>query len=97
MREIICGVESEPNPVASIAVDPVLYAVLMAPSRMATSIISTVSRVSCQSLGTCHLFSPVLYSVLVKEFTGISKKDPTSGAFVHSLVERRTYYFWDMM
>ena len=97
MQEIICGAVSGMNPVDPIAVAPVWYAVLVAPLRMATSVRSTFSRVSRQSFVVCHLFSPILCSVSVKEFAGISKNDPTSGAFVHSLVERREYSFRDMM
>ena len=97
VREIICGAVSGPNPVDPIVVAPVWYAVSMTPLRMATSVSSMFSRVSGQSLVTCHLFSLILYSVSVKEFARISKNDPTSGAFVHSLVERRVYYFREMM
>ena len=85
------GAISGPNPVAPITVAPVWYTVSMAPSRMAMSVSSTFSNMSRQSLVTCHLFSLNIFSVSVKEFAGISKKDPTSGAFVHSLVERRSY------
>ena len=97
MQDIICGAVSGPNPVAPNTVAPVWYAVLMAHLRMATSVSSTFSNVSRQSLVTCHIFSPIICSISVKEFAGISKKDPTSGAFVHSLVERRAYSCRDMM
>ena len=49
------------------------------------------------TLVTWHIFSLILCSVLVKEFSGISKNDITSGVFVHYLVERRAYSCWDMM
>ena len=75
---------------ATIDVDPVWYAVSVASLRMA-------SRLSRRSLVTFHLYSMILCSVLVKEFARISKKVPTAGAFVHSLVERRAYSCRDMM
>ena len=92
-QDIICGAVSGTNPVAPITVAPVWYTVSMAHLRMATSVSSTFSKVSRQSLVTCHLFSPIICSVSVKEFAGITKKDPTSGVFVHSLVQRREYSF----
>ena len=91
MQDIICGAVSGPNPVVPMTVAHVWYALSMAHSRMATSVSSTFSNVSCWSLVTCHSFSPIICSVSVKEFDGMSKKDPTSGAFVHYLVERRAY------
>ena len=97
MREIICGAVSGPNPLAPIDVALVWYDVSRTPSRMVMSVRSTFSRVSRQSLVTCHILSRILCYVSVKEFAGISKNDPMSGAFVYSLVERRVYSFRDMM
>ena len=97
MQEIIYGAMSGTNPMDPISVARVWYVVLMTPLRMATSVSSVFSRVSFQSLVTCHIFSPFFFSISLKEFAGISKNDPTSGALVHSLVERRAYSLRDMM
>ena len=77
MRDIICGTVSGPNTLAPITIAPMWYAVSMASLRMATSVSSTFSNVSRRSLVSCHHFSLILCSVSVKEFAGITKKDPT--------------------
>ena len=98
MKDIICGAVSGPNPVAPTTVAPVWCALSMEHLRMATSVSSTFSNVSRRSLVTCYFLSPIICSVSVKELARMSKKDPTSGVFVHSLVERRAYscvHLWD--